>query len=111
MWSKTAIRSAPVTSGEQRFELAVVDAGDGLVVVEILHRRLVAHQKEPLPVEGEPIRDPAHVPYVHAPHLGLEVHPRFAAGEGGALEVRFGVLGDDERQRGAHVVGARRGWV
>ena len=60
-------------------------------------------------IPSEQVRDPPHVAHVHAPGLGLEVHPGLTAGEGGALEVRLGVLGNDERQRGAHVVRARRG--
>ena len=92
--------------GEQRFELAVVDAGDGLVVVEIVDGGLVAHQQKPLAVEGEQVRDLPHVAHVHTADLGLEVHPGFASGERGALEVGLGVLGNGERQRPAHVVGA-----
>ena len=61
--------------GEQDFEFSVVDAGDGLVVIEIVDRRLVAHQEKSLAIQREHVRDLPHVAHVHAADLGLEVQP------------------------------------
>jgi hypothetical protein len=72
--------------------------------VEIRDRGRPVEQLEALPVQIEGAAERAHAPHGDLPRMGLEVDPRLAPGERGALEAGLRRLGHDERQDGAHVV-------
>ena len=94
---------------QQRLGFGEILVVDRTVIVEIRDGGPMVQQLEPFAVDGQLVRDPAHIADRDCMLLNLEEYFRHAARQRGTVEHRFGILRADEEQRAGYI--RKRLWL